>query len=106
MTTACCFFKFACQQLVICLHWYFLSQILRASTRLTSGVLFIPIVTNALRPLECQHTWLHTGWACYQSAQLALVIISICLLAAFVPLTLLGEMPYYPHARVSSLILT
>ena len=65
-------------------------QLLRQFSRLFTGVLFIPILTNVMRALQCDTTWLDTGWKCYTGQHLGVFIATLPLLAVMVPIVTLG----------------
>ena len=68
-------------------------QALHFSTRVTSGVLFIPIITNLCRPFDCKADWLSTGFSCGSAPHIVFVCLSLVVLCGFVPLSIISTCP-------------
>ena len=63
----------------------------RILTRLSFGMLSIPITFGVMKTLPCEGVWLSTSWKCYSAWQhLSLFGLSIAVLLCFIPMLVMG----------------
>ncbi len=58
-------------------------QVLRATAKLSTTVLYIPLVTVVAEVFDCSGTWSAAPWPCYRTTHLALCIIASVIVAGF-----------------------
>ena len=63
---------------------------MRLICRICNGVMFIPIMSSAMRSLSCSGTWLGTGVKCFTGAHLALFLVTLLFLSLLTPLSIMG----------------
>jgi hypothetical protein len=74
-------------------------QVLRHATRLSTSVLFVPLLTNLLRPFDCEGTWLDSGFTCFQSTHLALTLLGLLCAIGLTLFAVIGTMLIAFHWR-------
>ena len=57
-------------------------QVLRATARLSTTLLYIPLMYTVVEVFNCKGEWAATGWACFTGAHAVLsvgaVVIAVC----------------------------
>ncbi len=56
---------------------------LRATAKLSTSILYIPLVSTVVRLFNCKGTWTETGLQCFTGVHLIVCIISAVIIACF-----------------------
>jgi hypothetical protein len=51
-------------------------QVLRATARLSTTILYIPLMTSVVEVFNCRGTWAATGWTCFAGPHSVLCILA------------------------------
>ena len=70
--------------------WVCRGQVLRAVATLSTTVLFIPLISTAVRVFDCDGQWSLTGGDCFVGVHLAFVIITAIVMTSFSFFSFLG----------------
>ncbi len=62
---------------------FLICQVLRATAKLSTTILYIPLVSTVVQLFNCHSTWAATGWTCYSGPHLVLAAIASVVIFCF-----------------------